>query len=109
MRIEPFPFAIVDWSNIETSTKKGTTGTTTSQEFNMGNIRIRKVNYSAGYLADHWCNKGHVIYCIEGAMQTELEDGRIFNFSEGMTYHVGDNCEAHRSSSQNGCKLFIVD
>jgi quercetin dioxygenase-like cupin family protein len=109
MKIAPFPFTITDWAGIAPEENKGHTGTTITQTFMMGDIRIRKVAYSAGYLADHWCSKGHIIYCIEGAMQTELEDGRIFNFSAGMTYHVGDNCEAHRSSSENGCQLLIVD
>ena len=75
----------------------------------MGDIRIRMVEYSAGYIADHWCNKGHVIYCIEGKMKTELQDGRIMKLKKGMTYHVGDDSEAHRTSSKKGCKLFIVD
>jgi quercetin dioxygenase-like cupin family protein len=75
----------------------------------MGDIRIRMVEYSANYLADHWCSKGHIIFCIEGAMETELQDGRKFLLEKGMTYYVGDNCEAHRSASVKGCKLFIVD
>ena len=75
----------------------------------MNNIRIRKVEYSSGYLADHWCKKGHIILCLEGEMDTELDDGRIMKLTAGMTYFVGDDCEAHRTSSKNGCKLFIVD
>jgi quercetin dioxygenase-like cupin family protein len=75
----------------------------------INNIRVRMVEYSPGYKADHWCKKGHIIYCIEGEMDTELEDGRIIKLTEGMTYFVGDNSEAHRTSTKNGCKLFIVD
>lgn len=75
----------------------------------MGDIRIRMVEYSAGYQADHWCNKGHVIYCIFGEMITELEGGRHFTLSLGMTYQVGDNSNAHRRRSVNGCTLFVVD
>lgn len=75
----------------------------------LGDIRIRKVEYSAGYVANHWCSKGHVILCLEGEMQTELADGRVFDLKAGMTYQVGDNAEAHRSSTHTGCKLFIVD
>jgi|GEM_PF-4387406 len=26
----------------------------------MGNIRVRMVEYTPGYLADHWCNRGHI-------------------------------------------------
>jgi hypothetical protein len=75
----------------------------------MNNIRIRKVEYSSGYLADHWCKKGHIILCLEGEMDTELDDGRIMKLTAGMTYFVGDDCERHRTSTKNGCKLFIVD
>ncbi len=75
----------------------------------MHTIRVRKVEYSAGYKADHWCSKGHIILCTEGDMETELKDGRIIILTKGMTYFVGDNCEAHRTSTANGCKLFIVD
>lgn len=72
-------------------------------------IRVRMVEYSTGYTADHWCSKGHIILCMEGEMDTELDDGRIMKLSKGMTYFVGDHCEAHRTSSQKGCRLFIVD
>ena len=109
MIIEKFPFTILDWKDMEIKERAGVTGKATSKIFFMGDIRIRMTEYSADYLADHWCHKGHVIYCIEGEMETKLEDGRVFTFSKGMTYHVGDDCEAHRSSSVNGCKLLIVD
>jgi len=109
MKIEKFPFTIVDWSNFEVMERDGVTGKAISKIFHMGHIRVRMVEYSVNYLADHWCHKGHIIYCIEGEMETRLEDGRIFKFAKGMTYHVGDDCEAHRSSSLKGCKLLIVD
>jgi quercetin dioxygenase-like cupin family protein len=109
MKIEKFPFTILDWTNMEVKELDGITGKTTFRIFFMGDIRVRMVEYSAGYLADHWCHKGHIIYCIEGEMETKLEDGRSFVFAKGMTYHVGDDSEAHRSSSVNGCKLLIVD
>jgi quercetin dioxygenase-like cupin family protein len=72
-------------------------------------IRVRLVEYSSGYKANHWCNKGHILHCIEGEMDTELKDGRIMKLSQGMSYFAGDDCEAHRSSTQTGCRLFIVD
>ncbi len=109
MKIDKFPFTINDWSKIAANESNGLAGKTISKLFFMGDIRVRMVEYSAGYTADHWCQKGHVIYCIDGEMETKLEDGRSFILSKGMTYHVGDDCEAHRTSSANGCKLFIVD
>ena len=109
MEIKQFPFQTLDWSAIPKEEHKGITGTATWRFFFMGDIRIRMVEYSPGYFADHWCKKGHIIYCIAGEMITELEDGREFSLTQGMTYHVGDDCEAHRSRSANGCSLFIVD
>jgi quercetin dioxygenase-like cupin family protein len=109
MKIPPTPFHTTQWDTVEKTYHKGITGEATWQTLMMGTIRIRKVEYSAGYLADHWCSKGHVILCLEGEMNTELQDGRVFNLKAGMTYQVGDNAEAHRSSTEVGCKLFIVD
>jgi quercetin dioxygenase-like cupin family protein len=109
MEIKSFPFQTLDWNSIKAEEHEGTTGTASWKIFQMGDIRIRLVEYSAGYLADHWCNKGHIIYCITGEMTTILEDGREFTLSQGMTYHVGDNSNAHRSNSKNGCTLFAVD
>ena len=109
MHLTSFPFQTLDWLSVSKEEHKGETGVAYWQIFMMGDIRVRKVEYSPGYKADHWCSKGHIILCLEGEMDTELEDGRIMKLSEGMTYFVGDNCEAHRTSSKNGCLLFIVD
>lgn len=72
-------------------------------------MRIRKVEYSPGYVADHWCTRGHVVLVLEGEMFTELQDGRRIRLTQGMSYHVADGAEAHRSSTAVGTKLFIVD
>ena len=109
MNLSSFPFETIDWSAIPREDHKGETGIAFWQTKMMNNIRVRKVEYSAGYKADHWCNKGHVLLCLEGEMTTELEDGRAMQLKEGMYYFVGDNNEAHRSSTEDGCKLFIVD
>jgi quercetin dioxygenase-like cupin family protein len=109
MEIKAFPFQTLDWSGIKAETHPGTTGIAYWKVFNMESIRIRMVEYSTCYLADHWCSKGHIIFCVSGEMITELEDGREFILSAGMTYHVGDNSDAHRSRSEHGCTLFIVD
>ncbi len=74
-----------------------------------GSIRVRRVEYTPGYFADHWCVKGHILFCIEGELQTELKDGRQFTLKAGMSYQVADNAEPHRSSSPSGAALFIVD
>ena len=72
-------------------------------------IRVRMVEYSAGYLADHWCSKGHILLCMEGELHTELADGRKFILTPGTSYQVADNAEPHRSYTKIGAKLFIVD
>jgi len=75
----------------------------------LGHVRVRKVEYSPGYLADHWCSRGHVLLILSGAMTTELQDGRTFQTVAGSTYVVGENGEPHRSATMTGAKLFIVD
>lgn len=109
MEIKPFPFQTIGWPGIKAEEHCGTTGKAYWKICVMGKILIRMVEYTAGYFADHWCSKGHIIYCISGEMITELQDGREFILSAGMSYHVGDNSDAHRSRSQHGCTLFIVD
>jgi quercetin dioxygenase-like cupin family protein len=109
MKIPAFPFETFDWNRIPKEEHKGVTGTAYWQVRFLDNIRVRRVEYSAGYFADHWCKKGHVLFCTEGQMNTELEDGRQFTLTKGMCYLVGDDCEAHRSKTEEGCILFIVD
>jgi quercetin dioxygenase-like cupin family protein len=109
MIIENIPFQTTDWNTIETTEHKGITGMAYWRTCHFGNIRVRMVEYSAGYFADHWCSKGHIILCLEGDMTTELKDGRTFILQKGMTYQVADNADAHRSFTDKGAKLFIVD
>jgi len=109
MEIPDHPFQLTDWNAIPATVYQGITGTATWKTIFMGPTRIRMVEYSPGYLADHWCHKGHIIYCIAGSMLTELADGRMYQLTPGMTYQVGDNSDAHRTSSEKGVQLFIVD
>ena len=109
MQITGIPFSTTDWSSVEAITHEGITGQAIWKTVYISDIRIRLVQYSPGYVADHWCSKGHIIYCVEGEMITELEDGRQFFLRKGMMYTVGDNTDAHRSVSEQGCTLFIVD
>ena|SRR5689334_21349377 len=109
MNMPFFPFQTLDWSTVPKDENAGETGIAYRQVMQMNDVRVRIVEYGRGYKADHWCKKGHIIHCLEGEMDTELEDGRIFKLTKGMTYFVGDDCEAHRSSTQTGCRLFVVD
>jgi hypothetical protein len=103
------PFAVTDWSQIEPTSHRGESGTAYWRTRQFGAIRVRMVEYTPGYLADHWCTKGHVVLCTEGQLDTELADGRRFTLRPGMGYQVADNAEAHRSSTAIGARLFIVD
>ncbi|QYN04065.1 DHCW motif cupin fold protein [Pseudomonas protegens] len=109
MHISAIPFATTDWSNIEPTEHRGETGSAFWRTRQFGEIRVRMVEYSPRYLADHWCSKGHILLCLEGELHTELEDGRRFVLTPGMSYQVADNAEPHRSFTAVGAKLFVVD
>ncbi|MDP3451090.1 MAG: DHCW motif cupin fold protein, partial [Anaerolineaceae bacterium] len=108
MDIKNIPFGTTDWAQIEAVEHQGVTGIATWRTQQFGDIRVRMVEYSPGYMADHWCRKGHILLCLEGELHTELEDGRTFILTPGMSYQVADGAEAHRSSTAMGAKLFIV-
>ena len=109
MKLSPFPFSITDFSTIDPEIKQGTTGFAEWRTLFRDEIRIRLVTYSPGYLADHWCSKGHIIFCVEGEMETELVNGTKHMVRKGSLYSVGDNGDTHRTYSKNGCVIFIVD
>jgi hypothetical protein len=109
MKIEGVPFQVPDWGQIAPVEHPGATGTATWRTVEIGNLRVRKVEYSPGYVADHWCSRGHVLLILDGELVTELQDGRQFTLSAGMHYQVADGAEPHRSSTRTGAKLFIVD
>ena len=109
MKIENVPFGTINWSTIAPTKHAGITGEAYWRTFEMGNIRVRMVEYSPGYLADHWCSRGHVLLVLEGELVTELDDGRKFTLTPGTSYHVADKVNPHRSYTEKGAKLFIVD
>ena len=109
MQMSDIPFGTTDWSGVEGTEHAGETGVAHWRTRAFGGIRVRMVDYSPGYLADHWCRKGHILLCLEGELLTELEDGRQFRLTPGMSYQVADGAEGHRSSTRTGARLFIVD
>lgn len=109
MQISDLPFGVTDWSAIAPTEHKGESGTATWRTREFGPIRVRMVEYTPGYLADHWCSKGHILFCLEGELDTELADGRRFTLTPGTSYQVADNAEPHRSSTRIGARLFVVD
>ncbi len=109
MKMTDIPFGTTDWATIEPTEHAGVTGKALWRTQTFGQIRVRMVEYTPGYLADHWCEKGHILLCLEGQLDTELADGRTFTLTPGMSYQVADKAEPHRSHTEGGAKLFIVD
>ncbi len=109
MLISNIPFGVTDWSLVERTEHKGEKGVAYWRTRHFENVRVRMVEYTPGYLADHWCKKGHILLCLTGELHTELEDGRRFVLTPGMSYQVADGAEPHRSSTSKGATLFIVD
>lgn len=109
MEMQGIPFGVTDWQEVEQTEHPGISGKALWRTRQFGPIRVRLVEYTPGYMADHWCSKGHILLCLEGELLTELDDGRNFVLTPGLSYQVGDNAEAHRSSTTTGAKLFIVD
>ena len=109
MQMANIPFGTTDWSTVEPTQHKGETGMATWRTRDFGGIRVRLVEYTPGYRADHWCSKGHILLCLEGELHTDLADGRSFVLTPGRSYQVADNAEPHRSHTSVGAKLFIVD
>jgi hypothetical protein len=109
MQMTDIPFTTVDWAAVEKTEHPGTTGAAFWRTRQFGSVRVRMLDYTPGYSADHWCTKGHVLFCIEGELRTELRDGRVFVLKPGMSYQVADGAEPHRSSTATGARLFVVD
>jgi hypothetical protein len=103
------PFHSIDWAFIPKTEHPGETGTAFWQTLQFDGLRIRIVEYSVGYLADHWCKKGHIVHCLEGEVCSELENGGKAILKKGMTYVVSDDLSSHRSSTTEGVKLLIID
>lgn len=109
MQLADIAFGVTDWTDVAPTEHSAESGTAIWRTRHFGTIRVRMVEYSANYRADHWCEKGHILFCVAGDLETELSDGRTFRLRPGMSYQVADGVDAHRSSSHGGATLFIVD
>lgn len=109
MKISDVPFGVETWDCVPATEHPGTVGMAYWRTLTAGNLRVRMVEYTVGYVADHSCRKGHVVLVLEGELHTRLEDGRQFVLRAGQSYHVADDAEAHQSAAPEGAKLFIVD
>jgi quercetin dioxygenase-like cupin family protein len=109
MRLADIPFQATDWSTVPARPHPGAPGTALWRTKQYGDLRVRMVEYSPGYVADHWCEKGHILLVLEGELVTELRDGRVVTLRPGMSYEVADGAAPHRSATRTGAKLFVVD
>lgn len=109
MSDKDIPFQVIDWKLIPKTEHNGDKGLAFWQTLQLQGLRIRIVEYSAGYIADHWCKKGHIVHCLEGEFISELKNGETFRLKKGMTYVVSDDASSHRSTTEKGVKLLIVD
>lgn len=103
------PFQTIDWNTVDSIEHEGETGISLWRTIQFNGLRIRMVEYSKGYTADHWCEKGHIVHCIEGEFVSELQTGERYVLLPGMSYVVSDNLSSHRSSTKDGVKLLIID
>jgi len=103
------PFTVIDWSSIPKIENQGEAGKSVQQSIQFQDLKVRVVEYSPGYFANHWCQKGHVVYCLEGSFESHMENGEKFYLTKGMTYVVSDQMSSHRSSTVEGAKLLIID
>jgi hypothetical protein len=109
MNARNIPFQTIDWNNVPKTEYKGETGVAYWQTTQFQGLRVRIVEYSKGYIADHWCQKGHIVHCLEGNFVSEFKDGTKHIMTKGMTYVVSDELSLHRSVTENGSKLLIID
>ena len=103
------PYQTIDWTKIPKTEHRGETGIAYWQTIQYEGLRIRIVEYSEGYVADHWCEKGHIVFFLEGEFINELKNGTSSILNKGMSYIVSDELSVHRSKTKDGVKLLIID
>ena len=109
MNSKNIPFQTIDWSTVPKTEHRGETGTAYWQTLQFDGLRVRIVEYSPGYKADHWCSKGHIVHCLEGEVVNEQQNGSNSTLTPGDSYVVSDELSSHRSTTATGAKLLIID
>ncbi len=102
-------FQTIDRTSVEKSEHKGETGTAYLQTVQSERLRIRILEYSDRYSADHWCQKGDIVHCLESEFMSELSTCEKIKLTQGETYVVSDELSSHRSVSAGGVKLLMID
>ncbi len=109
MSTQNIPFQTIDWSMVPITEQKGERGVAYSKTTQFQGLQIRIVEYSGGYAADHWCDKGHIVYCLEGELIIELKDDINYKLTEGMMFVISDELSSHRLVSETKVKVLIID
>ncbi len=111
MLIPSIPFQVTDWTAVPATEYPGESGTAFWRTLKFGTLRVRLVDYSPGYLSDHWCKRGHIMFVVSGLLEVELADGPVVQLRPGMSFEVSDQESTHRTrtGSDAGATLFIVD
>ena len=110
MELKSFAADLIDWSRTSESAHPGESGAAAVRSHQLGSIQLRLVVYSANYVADHWCQKGHIVFVVAGHLVIEHQHGTTYALAPGMTYYVADDDGLpHRVLSKNGATIFIVD
>ena len=107
--MKAIPFQLIKWEMVPATEHPGEKGSSAWKTLQYEGLRVRLVDYSAGYMADHWCRKGHLVHCLEGEFTSQMKNGEEYTLKQGMSYIVSDGCSTHRSLSANGVKLLIID
>ena len=99
-----------DWSSLVSESVEGLSGNSRSKSIKYGNIRMRTMEYSPGFEADHWCPRGHIIFVLEGEITIKLKDETEQKISKGMSFICGDNeTNPHMVYSKKGAFVIIID
>lgn len=109
MNTPSIPFQVTDWAAVPATEYPGESGTASWRTLKFGALRVRLVDYSPGFLSDHWCKRGHIMFVVSGVLGIELADGHVFWLTQGMSFEVSDQESVHRTRTDTGATLFIVD
>jgi len=109
MILENINTQLIDWESTAPIETKGKTGVNTAHEFSSGGYKIRLLVYSSNYESDHWCEKGHIIHCIEGSMMLKIKDRKDIYLSAGKSLLLGEGDHHMAVTGDVSAKIFIID
>jgi len=103
------PLIVTRLGEAPRTAETGEIGRSLAQTFELSGLRLRLVEYEAGYVADHWCDRGHVLHVVDGELTLELRDGRSMALRKGDCFVSDQDDASHRIRTAAGGTAFIVD